>query len=81
MLPSGMWRRVAPARTDVSEERIAVIIRVERINELGKTIAVRSVQTTARRPHIPEDGVLDIYRFENPKLYKFRTDFYSYRLL
>jgi hypothetical protein len=27
-------------RTDVSEERIASIIRVERINELGKTLAV-----------------------------------------
>jgi hypothetical protein len=33
---SGMFRRVALLRTDVSEERIATIISVERINELGK---------------------------------------------
>jgi hypothetical protein len=32
---SGMCRRVALARTDVSEERIVSIIRVERISELG----------------------------------------------
>jgi hypothetical protein len=31
-----MLRRVAPVRTDVSEERNASIIRVTRIGELGK---------------------------------------------
>jgi hypothetical protein len=39
---AGMWRRVNPVRTDVSEERIASIIRVERISELGTTSAVTS---------------------------------------
>jgi hypothetical protein len=32
---SKMWLQVAVVRTDVSEERIASIIRVERISELG----------------------------------------------
>jgi hypothetical protein len=36
-----MLRRVALVRTDVSEERIASIIRVTRIGELG-TLAVTS---------------------------------------
>jgi hypothetical protein len=35
MTSSGMLRRVALLRTDVSEERIASIIRVTRIGELG----------------------------------------------
>jgi hypothetical protein len=39
---SGMWRRVALVRTDVSEERIASIIRMTRIGKLGTTLAVAS---------------------------------------
>jgi hypothetical protein len=35
-----MLRRVALVITDVSEERIASIIRVTRIGELGTTLAV-----------------------------------------
>jgi hypothetical protein len=35
-----MWRRVALVRTDVSEEFIASIIRVERINDLETTLAL-----------------------------------------
>jgi hypothetical protein len=35
-----MTRHVAPVRTDVSEERIASIISVVRIGELGRTLAV-----------------------------------------
>jgi demethoxyubiquinone hydroxylase (CLK1/Coq7/Cat5 family) len=35
MMSSGMLRRVALVRTDVSEERVASIIRVTRIGELG----------------------------------------------
>jgi hypothetical protein len=40
-MPSArMWRRVALVITDVSEERIASIIRLTRIGELGTTLAV-----------------------------------------
>jgi hypothetical protein len=37
-----MLRRVAPVRTDVSEELSASFIRVTRIGELGTTLAVTS---------------------------------------
>jgi hypothetical protein len=49
MLSSGMLRRVAPVRADISEEYIASIIRVKRISELGPTLAVNSNQSTLRR--------------------------------
>jgi hypothetical protein len=39
---SGMLRRVAHVRTDVSEELSASFIRVKRIGELGTTLAVTS---------------------------------------
>jgi hypothetical protein len=39
---SGMLRRVALVRTDVSEELSASIIRVTRIGKLGTTLAVTS---------------------------------------
>jgi hypothetical protein len=39
---SGMLRRVALVRTDVSDELSASIIRVTRIGELGTTVAVTS---------------------------------------
>jgi hypothetical protein len=39
MVSSGILRRVAPVRTDVSEERSASFIRVARIGELGPTLA------------------------------------------
>jgi hypothetical protein len=42
MAAAGMLRRMALVRTDVSEERIASIIRVTRIGELGTTLAVTS---------------------------------------
>jgi hypothetical protein len=42
-MPSfGMLRRMALVRTDVSEERIASIISVTRIGDLGTTLAVTS---------------------------------------
>jgi hypothetical protein len=49
MAYSGMLRRVALVRTDVSEEIIASIIRVTRIGELGTTLAVTSNLCTLRR--------------------------------
>jgi hypothetical protein len=42
MAYSGMLRRVAHVRTDVSEELSASFIRVARIGELGTTLAVTS---------------------------------------
>jgi hypothetical protein len=44
MASFGILRRVAPVRTDVSEELKAYIIRVTRIGELGTTPAVTSNQ-------------------------------------
>jgi hypothetical protein len=41
MASSGMLRRAALVRTDVSEELRACIIRVTRIGELGATLARR----------------------------------------
>jgi hypothetical protein len=41
MVSSGMLRRAALVRTDVSEELSASIIRVTRIDELGTTLTIR----------------------------------------
>jgi hypothetical protein len=42
MPSSVMLRRLAPVRTNVSEERIAFIITLKIIGELGTTLAVTS---------------------------------------
>jgi hypothetical protein len=49
MVSSGLLRRVALVRTDVSEELSASIIRVTRIGELGTTLAVTSSRRTLQR--------------------------------
>jgi hypothetical protein len=49
MPSSGMSRRVALVRTDVSEELSASIIIVTRIGELGTTLAVTSKLRALRR--------------------------------
>jgi hypothetical protein len=49
MTSSGMLRRVALVRTDVSEELSAYFIRVRRIGELGTTPAVTSNRRMLRR--------------------------------
>jgi hypothetical protein len=46
---SGMSRRVAHLRTDVSEELRASFIRVTEVDELGTTLAVTSNRRTLRR--------------------------------
>jgi hypothetical protein len=46
---SGMLRRVARVRADGLEERIASIIKVTRIGELGTTLAVTSNRSIMRR--------------------------------
>jgi hypothetical protein len=48
MQASGMLRRVAPVRTDVSEERIVSTITVTRAEELGTTLAAPSNRSTLR---------------------------------
>jgi hypothetical protein len=55
---SGMLRRAALVRADVSKELSACIIRVTRISELGTTLAVTSNRRTLRRttPSDPDDG-------------------------
>jgi hypothetical protein len=49
MVSSGVLRRVALVRTDVSEELSASFIKVTRIGELGITLAVTSNRRTLRR--------------------------------
>jgi hypothetical protein len=56
MASSGMLRRVALARTNVSEELSASFIRVTRIGELGTTLAATSNRRTLRKNTTDERG-------------------------
>jgi hypothetical protein len=72
MVSSGMLRRVAHVKTDISEEPDASFIRVTRIGELGTTQAATSNRRTLRRAtrrNIPEDTILHSHSRENLKSY------------
>jgi hypothetical protein len=58
MPSSGTWCRVGLVRTDVSEERITSIVRIEKIRERRKALAV---------DHISEGGILNSHSDENLK--------------
>jgi hypothetical protein len=53
-----MWRHVCLIRTDISEERVASIFRVERIREVGTTLAVSS------RLAIPSSRIVSTVKIE-----------------
>jgi hypothetical protein len=74
---SGLLRRVALVRPDVSEEPSASFIRMTRIGELETTLAATSnrrtetsVLTRATWRNIPEDDILHSHRRENLKSYR-----------
>jgi hypothetical protein len=86
MVSSGLLRRVALVKTDVSVEPGASFIRVTKIGELGTPIFVTlmneapgssetSVITRATRRKNPEDTILHSHRRENLKSYIFRIIF------
>jgi hypothetical protein len=56
MVSSGMLRRVALVRIEVSEELSAYFIRVTRIGELGTTPAVTNNRRTLRRNTVASYG-------------------------
>jgi hypothetical protein len=51
MVTSGMLRRLALVRTDVADELSASFIRVTRIGELGKTLALTSNRRTPAKKY------------------------------
>jgi hypothetical protein len=80
MPSSGMLRRVAFVKTEVSEELSASIIRLTTIGELGTKLSLytnrrtlrrntMSLLTRATRRNIQEDGILHSHRRENLKSY------------
>jgi hypothetical protein len=68
MASSGMLRRLALVRTDISEELSASFIRVTRIGELGTTLAVTSNRRTSCHP---DEGGAKFFR--NVDSYKSHT--------
>jgi hypothetical protein len=70
MVSSGLLRRVALVRTDVSEEPGASFIRMTKIGELGTTgSSETSVLTRSTLRNNPEDTILHSHRRENLKSY------------
>jgi hypothetical protein len=58
MASPGMLRRVAVVRTDTSEELSASIIKVIRIGELGKTLAVRVRRLLVTANIVPSSPII-----------------------
>jgi hypothetical protein len=80
MVSSGLLRRVALVRTDVSEEPDISFIRVAKIGELGTTQAATSNRRTLRFHffaacvgYISEYCILHSHRRDNLKSYKKHT--------
>jgi hypothetical protein len=66
---SGLWRCVPIVRTRVSEERIASIIWVERINDLGTTLTVLVAANVVHSSLILSTLMMDVISsFEMPVL-------------
>jgi hypothetical protein len=57
MVSSGMFRRMALVRTDVSEKPSASFTRVTRIGELGTTLAATTNRRTLRRNFLQRESV------------------------
>jgi hypothetical protein len=78
---SGMWRCVDPGLTDVSEDRIAPIFRIEKSASGSPLVdfstlqmeAIRSSETSVNpgsiQHHIPDDDILHSHHCENLKSY------------
>jgi hypothetical protein len=67
MPSSVMLCRVALVRTDVPEERIASIIRLTRIGDIGKTLAVTRNRSMMRRNCMRYVGSYKSYRGQHPR--------------
>jgi hypothetical protein len=68
-----MWRRVDNVLTDVSEESIASIFKVEKRKKIGEqgTLKMKVINTISTRRHITEDCLRHSHRRENLKSYMF----------
>jgi hypothetical protein len=69
-----MWRRLGLLSTDVSEERIVSIFRVEEITRTGKGVRRSLTDRPDNKPtrlHIPGDSIHHSHRRENPQILLF----------
>jgi hypothetical protein len=66
MMTSGLLRRVAPVRSDVSEEPGASFFRVTKIGELRTTQAATSNRRTLRRNTKLQLVLFLVHRFLSP---------------
>jgi hypothetical protein len=72
MSSSGTRHHVAVVMTDISDEHIASIIRVDRLSLMMEVIrsSKELVFTGATWCHIPEEGIIHSHHYENLKSYK-----------